>query len=269
MDPKSLRDAATSIVDASRAGKVIPSIARCDPTITLSEAYEIQGEQLRQRVRDGELVRGIKVALASVPAQRRMGIPEPLLGRLTDGMFHQEHLSLAATEFIQPKVEPALAFVLGRPLGEPGATVVDAIRAVEFVLPALDFADSRIEGWADSAVDMVADNACCGGVVLGGTPTLLSDVDLRLAGCLLYRNGELAATGAGGMALGSPINALVWLANKVVCADITVEPGHVVLVSSLTTAVAAAPGDTVTTSIAGVGSVTSRLSRVDRKNGRP
>ena len=115
--------------------------------------------------------------------------------------------------FLQPRVEPEIAFVLKRDLRGPGITVAAAVSAVEYVLPALEIIDSRIADWKIGIIDTVADNASSGGVVLGSRPAAIADLDLRLAGCVLMRNGEIAGTGAGGAVLGSPINALVWVAN--------------------------------------------------------
>jgi 2-keto-4-pentenoate hydratase len=97
-------------------------------------------------------------------------------------------------------------------------------------------------------------------VVLGSTPTSLGDVDLRLAGCVLYGNGEVVETGAGAAVLGSPINALVWLANTVGPLGVALQAGHVVLPGSMTRAVPVSAGDTVVAAMAGWGSVTAVFS---------
>lgn len=44
--------------------------------------------------------------------------------------------------------------------------------------------------------------------MLGGTPRALDSLDLPVVGCNLYRDGALAATGAGGAVLGSPLLAV-------------------------------------------------------------
>jgi 2-keto-4-pentenoate hydratase len=172
-------------------------------------------------------------------------------------MFLLEHQPIPTTRFLQPRIEPEIAFVLGAPLRGPGVTVADAVRAVDFVLPSLEIVDSRVRDWKISIFDTVADNASSGGVILGSRPTGLREVDLRLAGCTLHVNGQLAATGAGGAVLGSPINALVWLANTVGPLGVTLEPGHVVLPGSMTAAQPVRPGDTVVATMAGLGSVTA------------
>ena len=152
-----------------------------------------------------------------------------------------------------------MAFVLAGPLHGPGITVADAVDAVGYVLPALELIDSRIRDWKIALLDTIADNASSGGVVLGSRPVPLSAVDLRLAGCNLHKNGELAGTGAGGAVLGSPLTSLIWLANTLGARGVALEAGQVILPGSITASIPAAAGDTVTATIAGLGSVTARF----------
>ena len=58
----------------------------------------------------------------------------------------------------------------------------------------------------------------------------------------MHQDGEVVGTGAGGAVLGSPINALVWLANTVGPLGITLDAGSVIMPGSLTAAVAVIPG---------------------------
>src|SRR5690349_452615 len=213
MEVHEVAQAAASLLGAYDTGKPGRPLIEDYPQATTEDAYRIQQRQVEEWTSRGETIRGHKVGLASAAMQRQMGVRQPDFGHLTTSMFHLEHAPIPATSFIQPRIEPEIAFVLGRPLQGPGVTVADAARAVDCVLPALEIVDSRIQDWKISIVDTIADNASSGGVILGSTPSRLSDVDLRLAGCVLYCNGQLAATGAGGAVLGSPLNALVWLAN--------------------------------------------------------
>jgi len=96
--------------------------------------------------------------------------------------------------------------------------------------------------------------------VLGSTPTPLHEVDLRLAGAVMTRNGQVVGTGAGGAVLGSPLSSLVWLANTVGARGVTLEAGQVVLPGSVCAMVPIAAGDTVTATFAGLGTVTARFA---------
>lgn len=260
MDTDAIDQAAERILGAYATRTPIDPVITVFPDADVTDAYRIQQEQVRQWVKAGEAIKGHKVGLASLAMQRQMGVHQPDYGHLLTSMFHLEHMPLDATGFLQPRIEPEIAFVLGRELSGPGVTVADAMRAVEFVVPALEIVDSRIRDWKISIVDTIADNASSGGVVLGSKPTKLDALDLRTAGCTFHVNGEMVSTGAGGAVLGSPINALVWLANTVGPLGITLQPGHVVLPGSMTRAESVRPGDTVVSDMGALGSVTAVLA---------
>ena len=227
--------------------------------MTLEDAYAIQLLQIRERVAGGRTVQGHKVGLTSAAMQRLLGVGEPDYGHLLDDFFHLEHMPIPVASFLQPRVEPEVAFVLEKPLKGPGVTVHEALRAIDFVLPALEIVDSRIRDWRIGLFDTIADNASSGAVVLGSTPTDVGAVDLRLAGATFHRNGQVVGTGAGGAVLGSPVNSLVWLANTVGARGITLEAGHVVLPGAVCAMAPVAAGDTFTATFAGLGSVTARF----------
>ncbi len=228
--------------------------------LTLEDAYEIQLLQVRRWLAAGARVKGHKVGLTSAAMQRQLGVDQPDYGHLLDSMFWLEHEPIPVSRFLQPRAEPETAFVLARPLRGPGVTVAEAIASVGFVLPALELIDSRIRDWKIGLLDTIADNASSGGVVLGSTPVPLGGVDLRLGGCNLRKNGMLAATGAGGAVLGSPLTSLVWLANTLGARGVVLEAGQVILPGSVTVSVPVAAGDSVTATFAGLGSVTARFS---------
>jgi 2-keto-4-pentenoate hydratase len=213
-------------------------------------------EQVHRRLAQGARVKGYKVGLTNAAARGRFGADQPDYGHLFDDTFHLENQPIRADRYIAPLAEAEVAFVLGRHLAGPGVTVAEAAAAVDFVLPALEIVDCRVRDWKVGLTDMVADNANAAGVVLGSRPTRLSDVDLVLAGCNLYRNGEVVGTGTGAAVLGSPLHALVWLANAV---GVPLSPGQVVMSGTITAAVPVAAGDTVTAAIAGLGSVSAHF----------
>lgn len=248
------------LLEAYRTGKPInPFTPGLPPGTGLDAAYRVQRTQVEAWVREGDAVKGHKVGLAARAMQTQMGVGQPDFGHLTASMFHLEHMPIPRGTFIQPRVEPEVAFVLGRSLTGPGVTVGDAVRAVDYVLPALEFVDSRIADWQIKIFDTIADNASSGGLVLGSRPVPVDRLDLRLMGCTLHINGEFVASGAGGAVLGSPLTSLVWLANTLGPLGVSLEPGHVVLPGSMTRAFPVAGGSHVVAQMAGLGSVTAIL----------
>ncbi|MDW5615085.1 2-keto-4-pentenoate hydratase [Mycolicibacterium sp. D5.8-2] len=260
MDPQTRAAVANRLLEAHRTGNSIAPLSDSYKGMTVEDAYAIQLLQVEAMQADGRSVRGHKVGLTNGHVQTQLGVDEPDYGHLMDDFFHLEYAPMPTSSFIQPRIEPEVAFVLRAPLSGPGVTIVQAIAAVDYLLPALEIVDSRIDDWRIKITDTIADNASSGALVLGSTPTPLANVDLRLAGCALYRNGQVAATGSGGAVIGSPINALVWLANKVGPLGITLEPGHVILSGAMTPMVTVSAGDTFTASFTGLGSATARFT---------
>jgi len=253
--------AAALLLDAYASGTPIAPLTQTFPGLTVDDAYAIQLAQVDAWLARGARIKGHKVGLTSAAMQRQLNVDQPDYGHLTDAMFFADASRVDAGRFLQPRIEPEVAFVLGRPLRGPGVTAAEAAAAVDFVLPALEIIDSRIADWKITLADTIADNASSGGVVLGTRPVRLDAVDLALTGCLLHRNGELEQTGAGGAVLGSPLNALVWLANVLGERGVTLEAGHVVLPGSCTASIPVRPGDSVTATFGGIGSVSIAFAK--------
>jgi 2-keto-4-pentenoate hydratase len=125
------------------------------------------------------------------------------------------------------------------------------------VVAAIEVIASRIKDWKLTLPDTIADNASSGLVVLGAHPLDLAELDIRLNGVLLKKNGQIVETGAAGAVLGNPVTAVAWLANTLHRFDTVLEPGHVIMPGSCTAAVAVEPGDVIEAEFDRLGSVTT------------
>lgn len=248
-------EAAGALATAERDRAPIDPLTNAWPDLDVTDAYEIQLINTRSRVASGESVRGHKVGLTSRAMQQMLGVDEPDYGHLFAEMFVPEGSVLEASDLCQPRVEIEVAFVLNQSLQGPGVTVADVLRATAFVLPAIEIIDSRVRDWKITLPDTIADNASSARVVLGGNATPPDRVDLRLLGCILRRNGEIAETGASGAALGNPATAVAWLANKLGQLGVVLEAGHVVMPGACTRAVDVVAGDVIRGDFDELGSV--------------
>jgi 2-keto-4-pentenoate hydratase len=266
MTAESVELAAAALLGAYASHVPVAPLTATYPGISVTDAYAIQLAQVAAWTKNGARVKGHKVGLTSAAMQRQLGVDQPDFGHLLDDMFLPEGVTADIGRFVQPKAEPEIAFVLKAPLAGPGVTVAEALAAVDFVLPALEIIDSRIADWKITLADTIADNASSGGVVLGARPVSPATLDLALTGCLLHRNGRLIDTGAGGAVLGSPVNALVWLANTLGARGVALEAGHVILPGAVCAAIPFARGDTVSATFDRIGSVSITFSeRPDRR----
>jgi 2-keto-4-pentenoate hydratase len=253
------REAANALAKAERDRAPITRLTETYPDIEVDDAYEIQRLQIVDKLRDGRTIRGYKAGLSSKAMQKMMGVDEPDYGHLLSDMFVFENDSVPVAALCQPRVEFEVAFVLGDVLPPNGCTVADVLRATSFVSPAIEIIDSRFDGWNITLCDTIADNASSARVVLGGRMMPPNEIDLRLIGVVVSRNGEIVDTGASGAVLGNPATAVAWLANKLGGFGVCLEAGHVIMPGSCTRAHEVRPGDAIVAEFAQLGAVSVRF----------
>jgi 2-oxo-3-hexenedioate decarboxylase len=242
MDARSIADA---LIVAERERKAIAPFTDAAPGLDAETGYRAQRMIVEHRLDGGERVIGAKLGLTSRAKQEAMGAHEPLYGWLTSAMVlpHGEPLPLGA--LIHPRVEPEIAFLIGKEL-KPPATVTSVLEATETVFAAIDVLDSRYEDFRFRLPDVIADNASAGRVVLGPRALRPGEVgDLRLLGCVLRAQGDVVATAAGAAVMGHPAAAVAWLVNKLAAGDRHLKPGDLVFSGGLTAPVPVRQGAVV------------------------
>lgn len=230
------------------------------PGMTIEDAYAVQSQMVARRLQNGERVVGKKIGVTSKAIQERVGFDQPDFGLLTSGMCVQPGAAVSLDALIQPRAEAELAFVLKSDLKGPGITAMDVVCATDYVVPCFEIVDSRIRDWDIGILDTIADNASCGVYVLGDDRADPRDFDLALAGMVVDKNGELAATGVGAAVQGSPVNAVVWLANTLGRLGLPFNAGEVILSGSQSPLIEISDGDELVCSIGGLGTCTARFT---------
>ena len=239
---------------------VIDPLTNRYPDLSVETAYQIQQRMIERRMSAGERIVGKKIGVTSRAVMNMLGVYRPDFGYMLDGMIYNEGQSIDMNTLIQPKAEGEIAFILKRDLMGPGVTNAEVLAATECVMPCFEIVDSRIRDWKIKIGDTVADNASCGVFVLGDQAVDPRKIDLSLCGMVLERNGEIIATGAGAAALGSPVNAVAWLANTMGALGIPLKAGEVILSGALAAMFPARAGDNFRVSIGGLGSCSVRFS---------
>jgi len=230
------------------------------PELSVEQAYRIQQRLLERRLQDGERIIGKKIGVTSRAVMNMLGVHQPDFGYLTTAMLFNPGDAIDAGTLIQPRAEGEIAFVMKRDLQGPGVGVADVLAATEFVMPCFEIVDSRIRDWKIRIADTVADNASCGVFVLGDRAVRPEAVDLHACGMVLEKNGEVVATGAGAAALGSPLNAVMWLANMLGRLGIGLKAGEIVLSGALAAMIPAQRGDCFRMAIGGIGECSVRFA---------
>lgn len=265
LDASIIQHAAERLDAAERSREQLRQFSLEYPDITIEDAYAIQRAWVDLKLKGGRKLVGHKIGLTSRAMQVSSNITEPDYGALLDDMLFDEGSDIPFERFIVPRVEVELAFILGKPLRGPNVTVFDVLDATEWVIPALEIIDARIQQIdPDSKVtrkvfDTISDNAANGGVVMGGRPVRPTEIDLRRVPAVLYRNGVIEESGVSAAVLNHPAKGVAWLANKLAPYDVTLQPGQVILGGSFTRPVAANPGDTFHVDYEQLGSISCRF----------
>lgn len=239
--------------------KAVAPLTSRHPDITMDQAYRIQQHMVGRRLALGDKVVGKKIGVTSKAVQQMLGVPQPDFGYLLSSMIADQVNSVDFDSLIQPKAEGEIAFVLKRDLCGPHVTNADVLAATEGVMACFEIVDSRIENWKIKIEDTIADNASSGAFVVGSQLIDPRKVDLNLCGMVLEQNGELVATGAGAAALGSPVNAIAWLANALGRYNIPLKAGEIILSGSLAAMIPVRRGDRFRMQIGGIGDCSVRF----------
>lgn len=250
---------ADELAEAERSRTTAPLLTARYPGMTIEDAYAVQNEWRRRGEANGRRLVGRKIGLTSKVMQAATGITEPDYGAIFADMVYENGADVEHARFPNVRVEVELAFLLKDDLVGPNVTLFDALRATEYVTPALEILASRVEMAGRTIVDTISDNAAMGAMVLGGRPVRPHDVDLRWVAALLYRNGVIEESGVAAAVLNHPATGVAWLANKLATHGDQLNAGEIVLAGSFTRPVWISRNDSLVCDYGPLGAVTCRF----------
>ncbi|GBF06321.1 2-oxopent-4-enoate hydratase, bphE2 [Deinococcus aerius] len=266
-----LPDLAAELDGAEASGVQLAPFSERFPGMTIPDAYAVQRAWVARKLAGGRRILGHKIGLTSRAMQVASRIDEPDYGALLDDMFFEPGGDIPLSRFVAPKVEVELAFLLRADLRGPGVTLFDVLRATEYVTPAAEIIDARIQrvsaatGKPRRVTDTISDNAANAGVILGGRAVRPDDLDLRWAAALCIRNGVIEETGVAAGVLGHPATGIAWLANRLAPHGEGLRAGEVVLAGSFTRPVDIASGDVFTFDYGPLGTFSCRFAGESRR----
>jgi 2-oxo-hept-3-ene-1,7-dioate hydratase len=256
---------ARELYAARKTRAALRHFSKRHPEMTIDDGYAIQRTWVALEIADGRSIRGRKIGLTSRAMQLASQITEPDYAPLMDDMFFESGSDIAISRFIAPRVEVELAFILAKPLAGPGVTLTQVLSATDYVMPAVEIIDARIEQFdretkaPRKVFDTIADFAANAGIVQGGRPVRPDAVDLRWVGAMLFKNGVVEETGLAAGVLNHPANGIAWLANKLARHDERLNAGDVVLAGSFTRPTGAVAGDVFHVDYGPLGAVALRF----------
>lgn len=251
-------DAIRAAWQNGRAGQPVRALFSAED---ITSGYMIQDYNDKQWQAQGRRRVGRKLALTNKAIQQQFGMSQPCYGNIYADMVLVEGCEITRRALSEQRVETEIAVVLKKGLTQTAHTILDIIDACDYVLPAFEIVDSRISDWNVKSCDFIADNTSACLVVLGTKPVRLADFDITRSLMTTRKGDEVVSEGAAAACLGHPLHALKWLADELVRAGKPLRAGEFSITGALGPAVAAAPGDTFTAEITGLGLVTTTFAK--------
>ena len=229
--------------------------------IDLDDAYRVQQALQERFVSRRGSIAGRKIALSSSAMQQMVGIDHPVAGAFFASDIRHSPATIAASEFRHMGLEYELAITLAkevRPdMGKQDSTTVREL--IKTVQPAFELIEDRGADYSKlDALSLVAENAWCGGVVLGEEIVGWQDLDLADLPVTLHQEGEdpeHANTGAA-----NPLGSLAWVLNHFGERGETLKAGDVVITGSVMRTRFPKPGDHFRYEIDGKAAVTLSIN---------
>jgi len=230
-----------------------------DGGLTLDMAHGVCESNLARREAADERAVGYKVGFTNIAVREKMGLPDSTYGYLLASMVLASDSALPMDELIAPKVESEICVRLGADLGGPDVSATDVLSAADAVRASLEICDSRIIDWKCPYPDCFADNGFSARIVLGERDWVpVGGVDLLGETVVLAKDGESFAEGRGELALGNPLNAVAWLANKLAERGRSLHAGDIVMTGTLTPITPIERGSVYTATFSTLGEVSAR-----------
>ena len=216
-----------------------------------NEAYAIQAVNIQKQLQNDAVITGKKIGLTNPKVQQQLGVDQPDFGILLSHMDLSNQLEISVEQFIQAKIEVELAFIIQHDITQTVDSIEEMQQYISYVMPAFEIVDSRIQDWKIRFVDTVADNASSAAYVLSDDHKPISEVDCATVHMELKQNGGVVSQGSGAECLGNPLNAAMWLVNKMLSLGTPIQAGEIILSGALGPMVSVKAGDEFETHLTG------------------
>jgi 2-keto-4-pentenoate hydratase len=250
LDPRQKAERIAAIFRARQPIDILPDeLIPAD----LDEAYRVrEWFEAIEIPRRGEVV-GYKIGLTTPIMQQLCGVAEPCYGAMFASEIHHSPAQVRVADYCRVGIETEIAMRLGADLPDGGGRArVEA--AVESCMAAIEvLEDLRHDYKRLTARAMVAGNVWNAGCVLGAPIADWRQLDLATVIYRLTINGKEIGVGKGADVMGNPLEALSWLADKLVADGRPLRRGMVVMTGSTVPIQFPNPGDRAIVEVSGLG----------------
>ena len=207
-----------------------------------TDAYAIQAASLARRYARGEKLIGLKMGFTSEAKMKQMGVHDMIWGRLTDKMLWNAGETLPLNQFIHPRAEPEICFLITQDIDRElqRDEVEDYVGGVA---AAVEIIDSRYQNFKFSLEDVIADNCSSTALFVGPWQDKKTPLgDLRIS---LSVDGEKVHEGSSAAILGDPWRSLLAATRLAAQYGQPIQAGSYIMAGAATPAVYLAAGQQV------------------------
>jgi 2-keto-4-pentenoate hydratase len=225
------------IANCRRERKPLPRLASNQIPEDLEAAYEVQREVRERLATSGwGTPGGYKIGCTTPVMQEVVGVSHPCSGTIFEHTILNSGSRVPRSHYAALGIECEIAVRMGadlppRPQPYTRAEVAERVAAY---LPAIELVDNRYPelGRPDARI-FIADDFYGAGSVLGEAAAVLTAADLNGVHARLVVDGQIMGEGDGSMVMGHPLEALVWLANRLAHSGEGLKRGSLVSLGSL------------------------------------
>jgi len=218
MHGERIRVVAAALLEARARARLLPRLTGGDVSFDSDDAYAVADEARRLRIAAGERPLGYKIGFTNRGIWERYGVHAPIWAPVWDTTL--EHVqggsaSVSLAPFVQPRLEPEIAFRFARP-PRPGMGEAELAGCLDAVAHAYEIVHTHFAAWRFEAADTVADFALHGRLFVGEMVPIerFTDPGAELAALTvgLDRDGVEVDRGQASIVLGGPLTALrIWV----------------------------------------------------------
>lgn len=228
---------------------------------SVADAYAMQDVfTARKAAQLDTTIAGYKIALTTPTMRAFTGFNDSIGGTLLAAQVLRSPARIVARDYVRLIVESEIAFEMGadadiRAKPYDRESIAPLVSAV---MPAFEIADDRAANYdhlAANILSLIVDNAWNEGAVLGAPVHDWQRIDLAGVRGAVSINGKPSGEGFGRDVLGHPLEALAWIANRLIERGRALLRGQVVITGSLVVSKFLQPGDTVSFALNSIGAV--------------
>jgi len=223
---------------ARLAGQPLADAGDLLPADDSRTGYDIQTELAVWLTAHGQGEQaGYKIGATAQGMRELLGVSGPVYGHILTGNVLKPGAAFACNPDCRPGVECEIAFRLGDDLAPASAPFTrDEVAArIDAVLPAIEIVENRYGDFRNCSIALLtADDFFHKACVLGDAVADWQKIDLPEVTGRVHVNGACAEVGTGKEVLGHPLEAVVWLANRLAKRQTALTAGQIVMTGSMT-----------------------------------